>query len=134
MNLTRHQTKLLNRLRACERAGGLGMKGLGFRLAILLIICTAATAVILLAFGFWLERMAPGPEDHEFRRAVMAYFFIPFSGAVALVGGGLWMYASYELTMARFWPVVSQIVDWRRVDALLEPQGSVGKGDEAKKP
>jgi hypothetical protein len=132
MNLTRHQRKLLNRLRARERAGGLRMKGLGVRLAILLIIYTAATGLILLAFGFWLDRVAPGPEDREFRRAVTAYFFIPFSSAVALVGGGLWMYASYELAMARFWPVVSQIVDWQRVDTLLEPQGSVGKVDEAK--
>lgn len=129
MHLSQHQTKLLNRLRDRRRAGGLRMKRVGVRLAILIIAYAATDVLILLGFRFWLDTVAPDPDD-EFRRAVTAFFFIPFTGAVALVGGGLWMYASYALTMARFWPVLSEIVDWKRVDALLEPQGSLSKGDE----
>jgi hypothetical protein len=40
------------------------------------------------------------------------------------------MYASYSLALARFWPVLSEIVDWQRVDALLEPQEAVLKSDD----
>jgi hypothetical protein len=124
MNLSHQQRKLLNRLRDCQRAGGLTMKWLSIRLAILFSAYAAVAVLALVGFDLWLDRVAPGQEDLAFRRAVTAFFYIPFSGAVALVGGGLWVYASYSLLMTRSWPVLSEIIDWRRVDALLEPPAS----------
>ena len=105
------------------------MTGVGVRLAALLLVYAAVVAVILFSFGYWINAVAPEGEDHEFRRALTAFFFIPFSGAVALVGGALWMYASYSVALARFWPVIAEIVDWERVDALLAPPEAVLKGE-----